>query len=77
CGKAATTASNLRAHEKIHLSPSERPFGCTWDGCESRFNRKAELKRHLGTHQPGATTFECDRCGEKFTRKDSLVRHTR
>jgi uncharacterized Zn-finger protein len=30
--------------------PGERPFPCTWSGCDKRFARSDELARHLRTH---------------------------
>lgn len=39
----------------------EKPYKCTWDGCEWRFARSDELTRHYRKHT-GAKPFKCAQC---------------
>ena len=39
----------------------EKPYKCTWEGCEWRFARSDELTRHYRKHT-GAKPFKCSQC---------------
>lgn len=39
----------------------EKPYKCSWDGCEWRFARSDELTRHYRKHT-GAKPFKCNHC---------------
>jgi len=54
----------------------EKPFPCTWEGCDRRFARSDELARHKRTHT-GEKRFTCTLCGRKFMRSDHLTKHAR
>lgn len=43
------------------LSPGEKPYRCSWEGCEWRFARSDELTRHFRKHT-GAKPFKCSHC---------------
>lgn len=43
------------------LFPGEKPYRCSWDGCEWRFARSDELTRHFRKHT-GAKPFKCAHC---------------
>lgn len=54
----------------------EKPFVCTWEGCDKCFARSDELSRHRRTHT-GEKKFTCPICFRRFMRSDHLAKHTR
>ncbi|KAI1243552.1 hypothetical protein IHE44_0001182 [Lamprotornis superbus] len=54
----------------------EKPFSCSWKGCERRFARSDELSRHRRTHT-GEKKFACPMCERRFMRSDHLTKHAR
>ncbi|RLW00934.1 hypothetical protein DV515_00008348 [Chloebia gouldiae] len=43
------------------LKRGEKPYKCSWEGCEWRFARSDELTRHYRKHT-GAKPFKCNHC---------------
>ncbi|KAG9339546.1 hypothetical protein JZ751_023689 [Albula glossodonta] len=43
------------------MTLSEKPYKCSWEGCEWRFARSDELTRHYRKHT-GAKPFKCNHC---------------
>ncbi|OXB57784.1 hypothetical protein ASZ78_011734 [Callipepla squamata] len=66
----ARTASVLKYQD------GEKPFSCSWKGCERRFARSDELSRHRRTHT-GEKKFACPMCERRFMRSDHLTKHAR
>ncbi|GAA6088423.1 Krueppel-like factor 5, partial [Tachysurus ichikawai] len=63
--------------DSLHLCPSvtrEKPYRCTWEGCDWRFARSDELTRHFRKHT-GAKPFQCAVCSRSFSRSDHLALH--
>lgn len=58
------------------FNTGEKPFPCTWEGCDRRFARSDELARHKRTHT-GEKRFACPLCGRRFMRSDHLTKHAR
>ncbi len=46
---------------KVFLFTGEKPYRCSWEGCEWRFARSDELTRHFRKHT-GAKPFKCSHC---------------
>ncbi|PKU40325.1 hypothetical protein llap_9376 [Limosa lapponica baueri] len=61
---------------RIHYCdyPGEKPYKCTWEGCDWRFARSDELTRHYRKHT-GAKPFQCAVCNRSFSRSDHLALH--
>lgn len=60
----------------LQLLPDEgeKPYHCSWEGCEWRFARSDELTRHYRKHT-GAKPFQCGVCNRCFSRSDHLALH--
>ena len=52
----------------------EKPYRCSWEGCEWRFARSDELTRHHRKHT-GLKPFKCVQCERSFSRSDHLALH--
>lgn len=76
----------LRKHMKSHRPKSERPYRCTFDGCNGAFNESKDLVRHRETRRHSETsqlspeserTCSVQSCRRVLSRKDNLLRHER
>ena len=56
------------------LVSGEKPYRCSWEGCEWRFARSDELTRHHRKHT-GLKPFKCVQCERSFSRSDHLALH--
>lgn len=45
----------------VFVHAGEKPYKCSWEGCEWRFARSDELTRHYRKHT-GAKPFKCNHC---------------
>ena len=53
CGKAFGKRSNLKTHEENKHRPGHvRRFECEYVGCDRKFDRKMDLKRHVKSVRP-------------------------
>jgi uncharacterized Zn-finger protein len=73
CDFKAKSESKLLLHISAFHNLKE---GLICKECSRGFKRKKELKRHLDSVH-NHKKFECEVCGQRFTRKDSVNRHAR
>lgn len=59
-----------RAHEMSMIGP----YPCRH--CDKMFRQKHGLAQHLLTHESNGA-FECDGCGKRYSRQESVYRHQR
>lgn len=81
CGKVMKNKSSLARHSFIHTG--KKPFACHL--CELRFNRRDNLRHHLGRLHPGGATrperqrrlqpWLCAVCGKTFSCRSRLRTH--
>lgn len=76
CGKRYLTKSSLSSHAKSH-APG---FPCEVEGCRKVYSHKASLIRHGLYDHPAegddAPSFDCDHCGDSFTRRHDRDVHS-
>ncbi|OXA51918.1 zinc finger protein 84 isoform X2 [Folsomia candida] len=78
CDKKFAKLSRLTMHQAIHLS--EKPYKCSFEGCESSYYRKTHLQRHEATkHTTMGGGFKCsfDGCLASFDSATSLYFHNK
>ncbi|XP_022107805.1 zinc finger protein PLAG1-like isoform X2 [Acanthaster planci] len=78
CDKDFGNTPNLLEHIKFHSGKSsgakEKKHRC--EHCDRQFYTRKDVRRHMVVHT-GRKDFLCQVCGQRFGRKDHLVRHTR
>lgn len=72
CGNAYAESGSLRKHFLAKHTNKEKPYKC--NHCDSRFNVKSTLLRHIKTHT-GEKPYSCDICHKYYPSKSYLNRH--
>lgn len=74
CGAIFAKLARLNRHLRAHTG--DKPFVCTFPGCEKRFTRNDHLVRHAKAHS-GSKPHQClwPGCGQAFREKHHLHRH--
>lgn len=60
----------------INLQTGERPFVCTFEGCQKEFITKGHLKTHELIHS-GDRPYTCEKCDKSYSRSGRLKIHLR
>ncbi|OXB64295.1 hypothetical protein ASZ78_005947 [Callipepla squamata] len=66
------TEYHLRGADIYGIVKGEKPYKCSWEGCEWRFARSDELTRHYRKHT-GAKPFKCNHCDRGFSAQQYSV----
>lgn len=74
CNKFFATWSQLKNHEKAHITKKKGQFSC--NKCEQSFSFKGNLQRHMILHGKKKLFF-CKYCDKKFKRNYLLEDHIR
>ena len=59
--------------------PGEKPFPCTFEGCDKKFPNSSDRKKHLLTHYKGKVLYVCQvpDCHKAYLHNSSLKKHTK
>ncbi|KAI1639589.1 hypothetical protein F4809DRAFT_656480 [Biscogniauxia mediterranea] len=80
CSKQFPRKCELKKHEKRH----QKPYGCTFQGCNKRFGSKNDWKRHENSQHFMLELWRCDEkqkenpmatCGKNIQRKEVFRQH--
>ncbi|KAF2645388.1 hypothetical protein P280DRAFT_465233 [Massarina eburnea CBS 473.64] len=75
CGRGFVRSYNKKSHMDRHKPNREKLYRCDHGACSMKFDRKTDLDRHTKSVHDKIRDFGCFRCGDTFSRKDTLRRH--
>jgi hypothetical protein len=75
CGKEFKHSSDLNVHVQKKHTDSEKPIACTVAGCNIRFFKYSEQKRHVEQVHDKIRLFQCLKCHQSFSKRNALTRH--
>uniref|UniRef100_A0A224YZB9 General transcription factor IIIA n=1 Tax=Rhipicephalus zambeziensis TaxID=60191 RepID=A0A224YZB9_9ACAR len=79
CSASFPNGKKLKWHMRVH--DGERPFECTYTGCDKKYTRQFHLTRHIKkSHESDkdqVKSFKCvrDNCDKSFTCENALYKH--
>lgn len=73
CTKTFNRPARLLAHLRSHNN--ERPYKCTYDGCDKAYADKKHLNGHILSAHTKEAKFSCTQCGKGFATGQRLKRH--
>ena len=74
CSRMFQSETSLQKHSEVYHSHSTSTFPCSH--CTKILSTEQILKRHIETVH-GEKSFECYKCGKKFSRNNHCIRHLR
>ena len=79
CGKLFKRSYNWKSHMETHNPERKYPHPCTAmignQPCSKKFQRKTDLDRHIDSVHLKARNHQCNLCGNRFARRDTLRRY--
>lgn len=73
CFKKFNRPARLLAHLRSHNN--ERPYKCTYEGCDKAYADKKHLNGHVLSAHTKESKFTCNQCGKGFATGQRLKRH--
>lgn len=79
CSASFPNGKKLKWHMRVH--DGERPFECSYTGCDKKYTRQFHLTRHIKkSHERSkdqVKSFKCgrDNCNKVFTCENALYKH--
>jgi hypothetical protein len=76
CGSTrCKTFGSLKRHIERQHGFNVSRFSCRWEACGYSSHKRTDLDRHINSIHEKLDTFDCNRCGRAFLRKDNRNRH--
>ncbi|OQS00049.1 hypothetical protein THRCLA_06284 [Thraustotheca clavata] len=76
CGKLCKCNSELVHHMRTHTQ--EKPFMCTFEGCNKRFTQSSNCTAHIRSAHYGVKAYACKfpGCTKRYSHSTSLKEHS-
>ncbi len=74
CPKAFSFYTSRTKHELIHSDYRDRPYQCSYEGCNAAYVDKAHLEQHIAKHT-GIKPYTCSFCNKGYGQKGYLNIH--
>ena len=74
CKSCCSSKYQLKRHKRSHTG--EKPFMCTYQGCNKSYTRKEHLTIHMRYHT-GEKPYPCNYCGKTFVSNNQRNEHER
>lgn len=73
CAKGFNTRQHLHRHEKTHFPTME----CTYEGCDAKFRRQSQLRKHISDVHTMSKRFKCphEGCARDFNHQSRMDMH--
>ena len=76
CNQCDFKSKNLFGLKRHFISHERVKFTCMWDGCDQKYTRTDNMKKHMKTcHGIQGDDFGCDKCSMKFSFPEGLKAH--
>ena len=76
CNQCDYKSKNLCGLKRHFISHEGVKFTCMWDGCDQKYTRTDNMKKHMKTsHGIQGDDFGCDKCSMKFSFPEGLKAH--